>query len=145
MSDRVRLRRDTSAARALVACAVPFLLAGCYPGDTNLRVVNGSEHAWYLSVERAPGRDDLLWVVRVAPGADGYVFSWNGGETAPVTVLADDCTPVGTLARASDGSWTTPAVQGLVGRMTGGFGPSGSRSTTPGIEDTEDCGGFLAH
>lgn len=63
----------------------------------------------------------------------------------PVTVPGPDCLPVGTLQRASDGTWVTDSVPGLTGRIESHPGPFGSCATTPGIEGTQECGGFLAH
>lgn len=131
-----------SVVRVVVTALIAMAVAGCAGGDTSLYVRNDSQASWYLSVVRTSGRQDLLWVVRVAPGADGFALSWRGGESVPVTVLALDCSPVGVLEQSADGTWAAPAAPGLTARIEHHPAPLGS--TTPGFEDTEDCGGFLA-
>jgi hypothetical protein len=85
-----------------------------------------------------------LWVVKVAPGADAFALSWNGGPSVPVNVLGADCSPIAPFRKAQDGTYTVDGVDGLTGRIEGHGGPLGSRTTTPGVVDTEDCGGWLA-
>jgi hypothetical protein len=131
------------AASLALGLALAASVAGCAGGDTSLYIRNDSQESWYLSVERVPGDLGSLWVVKVAPGADTFALSWNGGDEVPVAVLRPDCTPVGNLQLSTDGTWATNVAPGLTGRIENSGGPFGSRSTTPGVEDTEDCGGFL--
>jgi hypothetical protein len=127
----------------LLALVVLSVASGCAGGDTSLYVKNDSQQSWYLSVSREDGPDDYLWVVRVEPGADAFALSWDGGDAVPVSVLALDCSPVGTFRRSADGTWVVDAVPGLTGRIEPHGAPLGSRTTTPGVDDTEDCGGFV--
>lgn len=128
----------------MVAAAFMILLvaSGCAGGDTSLYVKNDSEASWYLSVQRKPSEADSLWVVKVEPGADTFALSWDGGDAVPITVLALDCSPVGTLHALADGAWVVDAAPGLTGRVENHGGPAGSRTTTPGVTDTEACGGI---
>jgi hypothetical protein len=140
MSTRLRL--------AQLACVVwlTFVLGGCAGGDTSMYVKNGSSESWYLSVSRGLGDPCCnLWVVKVAPGADTFALSWNGGPSVKVSVLGLDCSPVGSFRAAEDGTYVVDSVAGLMARIENHGGPFGSRTTTPGVEDTYDCGGFLEH
>lgn len=58
-------------------------------------------------------------------------------------MLAPDCSPVGTFHQGEGNTYAVDAVAGLAARIENHGAPLGSRSTTPGIEDTEDCGGFV--
>jgi hypothetical protein len=131
--------------RYLILVIVAVLaLSGCGAGgDTSFYVKNTSSQSWYLSVSRG-FKDGDLWVVGVAPGADTFALSWNGGPTQPIKVLGPDCSVVGTFRPAADGTWVIDAVPGLTGHMEAHGAPLGSRVTTPGVVDTEDCGGFLS-
>ena len=130
-------------ARVVAALTILVAASGCAGGDTSLYVKNDSEESWYLSVQRKPGEEFSTWVVKVEPGADTYALAWDGGDAVTVSVLAPDCSPVGTFAASTDDAWVVDAVPGLTGRIESRGGPFGSRTTTPGVTDTEDCGGFL--
>jgi hypothetical protein len=126
------------------AIATPFVTAGCVEGgDTSLYVHNGSAQPWYLSVPRKSGDFAYVWVVKVQPGADAFALAWDGGDTVPVSVLALDCSLVAMFQPTSGGGLVVDAIPGLTGRIEHHGAPLGSRTTTPGVDDTEDCGGFL--
>ncbi len=122
-----------------------FGTIGCAGGDTSLYVKNGSSQTWYLSVPRKNGGADYVWVVKVAPGADAFAVSWDGGLSVPVSVLALDCSAVGTFHAGTGDVYVIDAVPGLTGRIENHGAPLGSRTETPGVQDTEDCGGQLIH
>lgn len=124
-----------------VALLMDLTLAGCRPpGDTSMYASNASDQAWYLKVNRG-GPSDYPWVVKVLPrAANVFALSWFGGPDVPVSVLALDCTAVGTFQPAADGTYVAEAVAGLTARIENGV-PIGGRGD--GILDTEDCGGFL--
>ena len=128
----------------VMVVGVTVAALGCTPGDTSLYVKNESGQAWYLSVPRESGPNPYLWVVKVAPGADTFALSWYGGASVAVKVLALDCSPVGTFRTGDDRVWVVESIPGLTGRVENHGAPFGSRTTTPGVQDTEDCGGSLA-
>jgi len=116
------------------------LVTACVPGgDTSIYVRNDTAQPWYVSVPRENG--ESLWVVRVNPGADDFAVSWTGGREIPVSVLAPDCSVVGAFRKEGDG-YVVDAVPGLTARMEDHGGPWTSRGDA-GVDDTEDCGGFL--
>jgi hypothetical protein len=127
--------------------AIALVVVACLPGgDTSLYVKNETSAAWYVSVvQHVDGGSSRLWVVQVFPGADNFGLSWDGGETVAVSVLNSDCEPVGTFRSGENGTWVVDAVPGLTGTIEHHGAPFGSRTTTPGIIDTEDCGGVLAY
>lgn len=139
----MRAVRALCIATGSVALAVGVV--ACAGGDTSLYVKNDSTQAWYLSVAHRNGPDTSTWVVKVSPGADTFALSWNGGDSVPVSVLALDCTVVGTFRVGDGGAWVIDSVAGLTGRIENNGTPLGSRTTTPGVVDTEDCGGSLSH
>jgi len=57
--------------------------------------------------------------------------------------VGPDCSVVGVFRQGEGGSKVVDGVPGLAGRIEDRGAPFGSRELTPGIEDTEDCGGFL--
>jgi hypothetical protein len=122
---------------------VALFATGCSGGGTSLYVRNDSPQAWYLRVPRTQHPDSSLWVVKVSPGADAFALAWQDGDAVAVSVLALDCTVVGSFRPAPDGSLLVEGVPGLVGHIEQHGAPPGSRLTTPGVEDTEECGGFL--
>lgn len=129
--------------RVLAVLLILLSASGCAGGDTSLYVKNDSEASWYLSVLRKPGEEYSRWVVKVAPGANTFALSWDGGDAVPVTVLALDCSVAGNFHQAADGVWVLDSAPGLTARIEAHGAPIGSRRTTPGVTDTEDCGGFL--
>ena len=137
------MKSQFSVRSAIVAACVAIAAAACAGGDTSLYVRNDSGHAWYVSVERSDRGYDYRWGVKVAPGADAFALSWDGGPDVTVTVRGPDCSPVGTFRATSDDTYVVDAVPGLTGRVERHGAPAGSRTTTPGVKDTEDCGGEL--
>jgi hypothetical protein len=133
----------THAARLVGVALTALAVSGCAGGDTSLYVTNDTAEPWHLRVEREPDQEFATWVVTVDPGADTFALSWEGGESVPVEVLAMDCSTLGTFRPSESGLWVVDAVPGLAGRLERHGAPLGSRTTTPGVSDTEDCGGFL--
>lgn len=106
-------------------------------------VRNDSGASWLLSVPRSDQGYRSLWVVRVAPGADAFALSWDGGPDVTVAVRGLDCTVVGTFRAGEGDTMVVDAVPGLTARIENLGPPIGSRTTTPGVVDTEECDGEL--
>jgi hypothetical protein len=128
--------------RRLAVALAALTLTSCAGGDFSFYVKNSTASTWYLETPRSGDSGDM-WVVKVDPGADTFALSWSRKSSGTVTVLALDCTVVGVFRATGDGSWVVDAVPGLTGRVEANGGPPGSRTTTPGVIDSTQCGGTL--
>jgi hypothetical protein len=137
-----RLLAKRVAVRVLLALLGTSALAGCGGGDLSFYVKNDTQSSWYLEVNRTADSSDV-WAVKVDPGADAFALAWSRSSSGTVTLLALDCSAVGTFHASADGAWVVDGVAGLTGRVEGHGTPFGSRTTTPGVTDTTDCGGTI--
>lgn len=120
-------------------------LSACGPGgDRSLYVKDDTSKSWFLAVDRTAGDFDYTWVVEVEPGADASALSWDHKDTDEVRVLDADCSVVGTFRSTEDGTWVVDAAPGLTASVKEQGPPLGSRTTTPGVSDTEECGGTMS-
>jgi hypothetical protein len=80
-------------------------------------------------------------VARVDPGASGPAVAWQGDRDVPVEVLDTDCGVIGTLETVDGTSYFVDELPGLSGHIEEWDLVWGNQ--TPGIVDTNDCGGDL--